>query len=192
MGLIQTLTSLCSLQLDFGRNSDWLLEQCHKIWLAVRINRSWKCLFQYGVVVFMDHPLILLSSFIALWSYDRKIILCLDMCHWNSENSGGCSYLLRICFICGTNVSVLQSWIPLQVADHEQGAFWFTNKRVQIKILSTLKLVSFESLAGNDFSERGSQAETHCKRNLNRQLWSIRWKISHPCSRNFYRFYHKS
>ena len=33
-------------------------------------------------------------------------------------------------------------------------------------------LVSFESLAGNDFSERGTQAEAHCERNLNRQLWS--------------------
>jgi len=37
-----------------------------------------------------------------------------------------------------------------------QGAFWFTNKRVQIKILSILKLVSFESLAGNDFSKQGT------------------------------------
>ena len=35
---------------------------------------------------------------------------------------------------------------------------------------SILKLVSFESLAGNDFSERGTQAEAHCERNLNRQL----------------------
>ena len=61
----------------------------------------------------------------------------------------------------------------------------FTNKRVQIKILSILKLDSFESLAGNDFSEQGTQAEAHCGRNLNRQLWSIRRKISHRCSRNF-------
>ena len=36
------------------------------------------------------------------------------------------------------------------------------------------KLVSFESLARNDVSEQGSQAEAHCKRNLNHQLWSIR------------------
>ena len=57
-----------------------------------------------------------------------------------------------------------------------QGAFWFTNKRVQIKILSILKVVSFESLAGNDFSERGTQAEAHCERNLNRQQWSINEK----------------
>ena len=34
---------------------------------------------------------------------------------------------------------------------------------MQIKILSILKLVSFESLAGNDFSEWGTQAEAHCK-----------------------------
>ena len=45
LGLIQTLTSLCSLRPGFGRNADWLLEQCHKIWLAVGINGSWKRLF---------------------------------------------------------------------------------------------------------------------------------------------------
>ena len=76
--------------------------------------------------------------------------------------------------------------LSLQVVDREQCvecALWFTNKRVQIKILSILKLVSFESLAGNDFSERGTQAEAHCERNLNRQLWSIRRKISHRCWR---------
>ena len=39
--------------------------------------------------------------------------------------------------------------------------------RVQIKIPSILKVVLFESLAGNDFSERGTQAEAHCERNLN-------------------------
>ena len=72
----------------------------------------------------------------------------------------------------------------LQVVNREQcveRAFWFTNKRVQIKIPSILKLVSFESLAGNDFSERGTQAEAHCERNLNRQLWSVKRKISHRC-----------
>ena len=37
--------------------------------------------------------------FIVLWSHGRKI--CLNMCHGNSENSYGCSYLLRICFIYG-------------------------------------------------------------------------------------------
>ena len=44
--------------------------------------------------------------------------------------------------------------------------FGFTNKLVQIKILSILKLVSFESLAGNDFSERGMHAEAHRERNF--------------------------
>ena len=64
----------------------------------------------------------------------------------------------------------------LQVVNREQcveRAFWFTNKRVQIKIPSILKPVSFESLAGNDFSERCTQAEAHCERNLDCQLWSI-------------------
>ena len=35
---------------------------------------------------------------------------------------------------------------------------------MKIKILSILKLVSFESLAGSDFSKRGTQAEAHCER----------------------------
>ena len=39
-------------------------------------------------------------------------------------------------------------------------------------VLSILKQVSFESLAGNDFSERGTLEEAHCERNLNSQLWS--------------------
>ena len=53
--------------------------------------------------------------FIVLWSHSRKI--CLIMCHGNSENSDGCSYLVRICFIYGTNVSVSQSLISLQVVE---------------------------------------------------------------------------
>ena len=30
LGRIQTLSRLCSLRPDFGRNADWLLEQCHQ------------------------------------------------------------------------------------------------------------------------------------------------------------------
>ena len=44
---------------------------------------------------------------IVLRSCGRK--RCLNMWHGNSENSYGCSYLLRICFIYGTNVSVSRS-----------------------------------------------------------------------------------
>ena len=36
---------LCLIRPDFGRNADWLLEQCHKIWLAVGNAGSWKRLF---------------------------------------------------------------------------------------------------------------------------------------------------
>ena len=49
----------------------------------------------------------------------------IHICHGNSENSDGCSYFLRICFIYGTNLSMSRSWIPLQVADREEGAFWY-------------------------------------------------------------------
>ena len=128
---MQTLTSLCSLRPDFGRNADWLLEQCHKIWLAVGINGSWKRLF---LGRFRDPPsaerrIDFAVFFIVLWSYGRKI--CLNMCHGNSENLDGCSYLLRICFIYRTNVSVSRCWIHLWAVDREQGVFWLTNKRVQ-------------------------------------------------------------
>ena len=45
LGLIQTLSRFCSLRPDFGRNADWLVEQCLRIWLAVKINGNWKRLF---------------------------------------------------------------------------------------------------------------------------------------------------
>ena len=62
-----------------------------------------------------------------------------------------------------------------------------------VKNQSYWSILLFESLAGKDFSERGTQAEAHCKRNLNRQLRSIRQKILHRCSRNFQcRHYYKS
>ena len=57
------------------------------------------------VVVFVNDPssvekrIDFAVFFIGLWSYGRKISL--NMCHGNSENSCGCSYLLRICFIYG-------------------------------------------------------------------------------------------
>ena len=130
------------------------------------------------VVVFMDDPasaerrMDFAVFFIVLWSYGRKI--CLNMCHGNSENSYGCSYLLRICFIYEKWVyRGVESLYKLLTA--KKVPFDLPKKRVQIRILSILKLVSFESLAGNDFSERGTQAEAHFERNLNRQLWSI-WR----------------
>ena len=61
------------------------------------------------------------AFFIVLRSWGRKI--CLNMCHGNSENSNSCPYLLRFCFIYGTNVSESRSLIRLQVVDREQDAF---------------------------------------------------------------------
>ena len=126
---MQTLTSLCSLRSDFGRNADWLLEQRHMIWLAVGINGSWERLFLAWLFSRMMRRIDFAVIFIVFWSYSRKI--CLNMCHGNSENLDGCSYLLRIYFIYRTNVSVSRSWIPPRVVDREQGVFWLTNKRVQ-------------------------------------------------------------
>ena len=102
---VASRSRLCSLRPDFGRNADWLLEQCHKIWLAIRNTGSWKRLFA-RVVAFVNDPpwaaerrIDFAVYFIVLWSYGRKI--CLNMCRGNSENSYGCSYLLRICSIYG-------------------------------------------------------------------------------------------
>ena len=102
---VQRLTSLALQRPDFGRNADWLLEQCHKIWLAVGINGSWKRLFLAWLISRMigrrrREGSILLSFLIFLWSYSRKIYL--NMCYGNSENSDACSCLLRSCFIYGT------------------------------------------------------------------------------------------
>ena len=72
--------------------------------LGCRKRRKLKALIPC-VVVFMNDPLSAKRRidfavfFIVLWSCGRKI--CLSMCHGNSENSYGCSYLLRICFIYG-------------------------------------------------------------------------------------------
>ena len=49
---------------------------------------------------------------------------------------------------------------------------------MQITILSILKLVSLESLPGNDFSERDTQAEAHCERNLNREVLDEKYCIA--------------
>ena len=83
-------------------------------WLAVRTmpqdligcwnQRKLKALIPCVVVFANDQPsaerrIDFAVFFIVLWSYGRKI--CLNMCHGNSENSYGCSYLLRICFIYG-------------------------------------------------------------------------------------------
>ena len=43
---------------------------------------------------------------IVLWSYGRKV--CFNVCHGNSENSDGCSYFLRICFIDRNNVCMAE------------------------------------------------------------------------------------
>ena len=80
--------------------------------IGCRKRRKLKALI-LRVVVFVNDPssaerrIDFAVFFIVLWSYGRKI--CLNMCHENSENSYGCSYLLRICFVYGTNVSVSRS-----------------------------------------------------------------------------------
>ena len=129
LGLIRSLTSLCGLRPDFGRNADWPLEQHRGMWLAVEINGSWKPLFLTWLMALNNLREWSTVSGYVPWKF-RKF-------KWLSgAGSCGCPYPLRICFIYGTNVSVSRSWIPPQVVDLEQDAFWFTNKRVQVKTLS--------------------------------------------------------
>ena len=78
LDLIQTHSCLHSLRPDFGRNANWLLEQCHKIWLAVGNARSWKRLFLAWLFSWMirrrwREGSILLSfyCFMVLW-YENK------------------------------------------------------------------------------------------------------------------------
>ena len=107
LGLIQTLSRLCSLQPDFGRNADWLLEQCLRIWLAVEINGSWKCLFLSRLFSWMirrrRRERWILLSFLLFYGLMvvKYALICAMESYGNSENSYGCSYLLRICFIYG-------------------------------------------------------------------------------------------
>ena len=104
---------VCSLRPDFGRNADWLLEQCHKDLIGCQKRRRLNARIS-RVVVFVNDPPSAEGKadfavfFIVLWSYGGRKI-CLNMYHGNSENSYGCSYLLCICFIYGTNVNVSPS-----------------------------------------------------------------------------------
>ena len=86
------------------------------MWLVVEINGSWKPLFLAWLIALnnlrdgreKEFAVFFFFFFlIVLRSCGRKI--CLNMCHGNSENSNGCPYPLRICFIYGTNVSVSRS-----------------------------------------------------------------------------------
>ena len=47
-----------------------------------------------------------LLSFLLFYGLSYRKKICVNMCPGNSENSDGCLYLLRICFIYGTNVGV--------------------------------------------------------------------------------------
>ena len=71
----------------------------------------------------------------------RERFCCLfivNMYHGNSDGRSFLPFMVRICFICGTNVSVSRSWIPLRVVDREKGAYWLTTKRARIKFYYVL------------------------------------------------------
>ena len=75
---MQTLTSLCSLRPDFGRNADWLLEQFHRIWLDVGVNESWKRSFLawlFSRMIRRRRREGFCCLFYSLSSYGRKICL---------------------------------------------------------------------------------------------------------------------
>ena len=153
-GLIQTLTSLYSLRPDFGHNADWLLEQRHRIWLAVEINRSWKSSFLAWLFLRMishgqREGSILLSFFVLFFLIVGKYAwICAKEIQKIHIFSGFALFMelkwvyRRVESLC--KLLTLNNVLNVQIT------------RVQIKILSILKLVSFESLAGNDFSEWGT------------------------------------
>ena len=151
--------------------------------IGCRKRRKLKALFP-RVVVFVNDPssverrIDFAVFFVVLWSYGRKI--CLNMCHGNSENSCGCSYLLRICLIYGKWVyREVESLCKLLTANKVHFDLP-TNVGVQIKILSILKLVSFKSLTEKNFLGDRLPPPPHplIRHCLNRELWSVRRKIS--------------
>ena len=139
-----TLSRLCSLQPDFGLRADWLLEQCHRIWLAVKITGSWKCLILPRLADSTENTswmirrqrregfccLILLFCGLVVGKYTlicameiQKIQIVVHI------------FQLRICFIYRTNVSKSRSWIPLQFVDREQDAFCIAVKGIFVGII---------------------------------------------------------
>ena len=115
---------LCSLRPalrpDFGRNADWLSEQCFRIWLAVEINGSWQHLFLAWLFSWMIRrrrrgksillPFLLFYGLMA----GKYVLICaieIQKIHMVVH------IFLRNSFIYGTNVSVSRPWIPLQVGN---------------------------------------------------------------------------
>ena len=130
-----TLSRLCSLQPDFGLKADWLLEQCHRIWLAVKINGSWKCLIL---------PRLADSTENTSWMIRRQ------------RREGFCCLILvvhifqlRICFIYRTNVSESRSWIPLQFVDREQDAFCIAVQGIFVGIILKASAASLKVIPLN-------------------------------------------
>ena len=95
-------------------------------------------------------------------SYGREI--CLNMRHGNSE-------IHMVVHIFSGSAECIAQLNPSVVLTAYNMPFNLPTNECRSKyVLSILKVVSFESLVGNDFSERGTQAEAHCERSLNRQL----------------------
>ena len=121
--------------------------------------------------------------FIVLWSYGRKI--CLNMCHGNSENSYGCSYLLRICYFmeseCIEELNPSASCWPLTrciLIYQQTGA---NQNTVHIRTGFIWKF-SREWLLWTGYASGGSlrkKPQSPTVKYFNRR------KISHRCPRNF-------
>ena len=179
---------------DFGRNADWLLEQCHKIWLDFGIKGSWKRLF----------PAWLFSWMIRRRRREGSIFLSFLLFYglMVGKYASNCALEIQkikmlIHIFVGFALFAQLMWVYHGVASLckvEQCAFWFTNKRVQsnYKLLSILNLFYLNVKPGTTSLNGARKWRLTAKEKLNRQLWSIRRKTSHRCTRNFYRHYHKS
>ena len=132
---------------NFHRDEPFLLPGISGLSIQTESAQGFCCLFYF-------------YFFTVLW---WKIFL--NMCQGNSEKSNGCPYLLRICTIHGTNESVSRESLC-----RTRCLLIYQQTSARQNTVTILKLVSFERLAGKDFFERGTQAEAHCERNLNRQL----------------------
>ena len=127
-------------------------------WLAVGINEGWKRLC-------------------LAWLFSRMMKRRIE--------------IGKYALICGMEIQKIQivvhifsgfalftvlTWVYRKV-ESVSASFW-PRPMCRMCLLIYQQMSAKQNTAGNDFSERVTQAEAHCERNLNRQLWSIRRNIA--------------
>ena len=178
---------MCSLRPDVGRNADWLLQQCHKIWLAVGINGSWKRLFLAWLFSRMisrrRREGSILLSFLLFYGlmvgkYALTCAMEIQKIHMVVHIFSGFALFTELMWLYRGVESLCKlltaNKVPFDLPNQQASA---NQNTVHLKTCFIWKL-SWEWLlwTGYVYASGGSL------RKLDRQLWNIRRKISHRCS----------